>query len=294
MQTKSLSIKIKDNMMYYIFLTPAILFFLIFVMYPFAQGIVFSFQDYGLLGPSGFVGLSNYIKVLTDPKFHEAMINTVIFASITVVADVFLPLFIAIILNETIFKRARNLLHTTVYLPKLLSTVIIVGIFANLLGAGGPISDLAYSLGLTPIPENLMAAPGLARPLFIIIQIWRTIGYYVIMYSAALLAIDPSLYEAAKIDGATWFQQVRYITIPGVSTMMKTVTLLAVMSIFKTFSLSFLLTTPNNAEYVRTLMVYTYQVGILEFDIGMSVASATIVFFTTLIVSLIVRKVIRY
>lgn len=294
MQTRKLSTQIKDNMMYYIFLTPAILFFLIFVVYPFAQGIVFSFQDYGLLGPQGFVGLENYIAVLSDPKFHEAFINTLIFASITVVADVFLPLFIAIVLNETIFKRARNLLHTTVYLPKLLSTVIIVGIFANLLGAGGPISELAYNLGLTPVPANLMASPELARPLFIVIQIWRTIGYYVIMYSAALLAIDPALYEAATIDGSSWFQQVRYITIPGVNVMMKTITLLAVMSIFKTFSLSFLLTTPNNAEYVRTLMVYTYQVGILEFNIGMSVASATIVFFITLFASMIVRKVIRY
>lgn len=294
MKKKSLKMDMKDNFMYYVFLTPAIIFFLIFVVYPFSRGVLFSFQNYGLLGPTGFVGLNNYIEVLTDPKFHEALINTVIFASFTVVADVFLPLFIAIVLNETIFKRVRNLLHTSVYLPKLLSTVVIVGIFANLLGAGGPISELVFNLGLTPIPENLMASPDLARPLFIIIQIWRTIGYYVIMYSAALLAIDPVLYEAAQIDGTNWFQRVTYVTIPGTKTMMKTITLLSIMSIFKTFSLSFLLTTPNNASYVRTLMVYTYQVGILEFDIGMSVASATIVFALTLFVSMVIRKVIRY
>lgn len=294
MQKKSLKKDIKDNMMYYVFLTPAIVFFMVFVVYPFSQGIIFSFQDYGLLGPTGFVGLQNYIEVLKDPKFHEALINTVIFASVTVVADVFLPLFIAIVLNETIFTRVRNVLHTWVYIPKLLSTVVIVGIFANLLGANGPISELVYNLGFTPIPENLMASPQLARPLFIIIQIWRTVGYYVIMYSAALLSIDPVLYEAAQIDGTNWFQRVAYVTIPGASTMMKTITLLSIMSIFKTFSLSFLLTTPNNAANVRTLMVYTYQVGILEFDIGMSVAAATIVFFLTLFVSMIVRKVIRY
>lgn len=286
--------KIKDNKIYYLFLLPAIIYFSVFVVYPFLLGVTISFQQYGLLGSTGFAGFDNYKYVLTDPLFYTAFKNTVFFSAVNVTLIILISLMTAIILSETIFKRARVFLQTVIYVPKLLSSVIIVGLFSNLLNAGGLFSDLFYQLGITQMPVNLMAEVSLAKPIFIVIAVWREIGYYVIIFTAAIIAIDPVLYEAGAVEGATWWQKTKYITIPSVSRTTKMLTLLALMSTFKTFSLAFLLQTPTNHDEIITLMLYVYEKGILQFNLGVSVAAAIIVFIFTLTVTTVVKRILRY
>ncbi len=286
--------KVKDNKIFYLFLIPATLYFSVFVIYPFILGITISFQEYGLLGATGFAGLENYKFVLTDPDFWTAFKNTVFFAVVNVSLNISISLMVAIILSETIFKRARVFLQTVIYVPKLLSSVIIVGLFANLFTAGGIFSTLAYQLGLTPMEVNLMAEVALAKPIFILIAVWRDIGYYVIIFTAAIIGIDPVLYEAADVEGTNWWQKTRYITIPSVSTTTKMLSLLAIMSAFKTFSIAFLLQTPTNHDQIVTLMLYVYEKGMLQFNLGVSVAAAIIVFIFTLTVTTVAKKVLRY
>ncbi len=286
--------RLKENKIFYIFLIPATLFFCVFVIYPFLLGITISFQKFGLLGSSGYTGFDNYKFVLTDPLFYTAFKNTVFFSVTNVTLNISISLMTAIVLSETIFKRARVFLQTVIYVPKLLSSVIIIGLFANLLQAGGLISDLFYNWGLTPMPVNLMAEVPLAKPIFIIIAVWREIGYYVIIFTAAIIGIDPVLYEAGEVEGTTWWQKTRYITIHSIANTIKMLTLLALMSTFKTFSLAFLLQTPTNHDEIVTLMLYVYEKGILQFNLGVSVAAAIIVFIFTLTVTTVMKRVLRY
>ncbi len=286
--------KIKENKVYYLFLIPAILYFCIFVIYPFLLGITISFQKFGLLGSSGYTGFDNYIFVLKDPMFYTAFKNTVFFSAVNVTLNISISLMTAIILSETIFKKARIFLQTVIYVPKLLSSVIIIGLFANLLTAGGMFSNLLYNLGVTQVPVNLMAEVYLAKPIFIVIAVWREIGYYVIIFTAAIISIDPVLYEAGAVEGTTWAQKTKYITIPSISRTIKMLSLLAIMSTFKTFSLAFLLQTPTNHDEIITLMLYVYEKGILQFNLGVSVAAAIIVFIFTLTVTTVAKKILRY
>ncbi len=286
--------KLKENKVFYLFLIPATLYFSVFVIYPFILGITISFQKFGLLGSSGYAGFDNYKFVLSDPLFYTAFKNTVFFSAVNVSLNISISLMTAIILSETIFKKTRVFLQTVIYVPKLLSSVIIVGLFANLLTAGGIFSNLFYNLGITQMPVNLMAEVALAKPIFIVIAVWREIGYYVIIFTAAIIGIDPVLYEAGAVEGTTWMQKVRYITIPSISRTIKMLGLLALMSTFKTFSLAFLLQTPTNHDKVITLMLYVYEKGILQFNLGVSVAAAILVFIFTLTVTTVTKKILRY
>ncbi len=286
--------KLKDNKVFYLFLIPATIFFCVFVIYPFILGITISFQKFGLLGSSGYTGFDNYKFVLTDPQFYTAFKNTVFFSVTNVSLNIIISLMTAICLSETIFKRARVFLQTVIYVPKLLSSVIIVGLFANLLSAGGMFSNLLFELGVTPMAVNLMAEASLAKPIFIVIAVWREIGYYVIIFTAAIVGIDPVLYEAGEVEGANWTQKTRYITIPSIANTIKMLSLLALMSTFKTFSLAFLLQTPTNHDEIVTLMLYVYEKGILQFNLGVSVAAAILVFLFTLTVTTVAKKLLRY
>lgn len=286
--------KIKQNSMFYIFLIPAVIFFSVFVVYPFLLGVTISFQKFGLLGSTGFAGFENYKFVLTDSEFYTALKNTVFFSVMNVTLIISISMMISITLSETIFRKLSVYLRTVIYIPKLLSSVIIIGLFANLLNAGGLLSNIAYDLGFTIAPVNLMAEVGLAKWIYITIAVWRDIGYYVIIFTAAIIAIDPVLYEASQMEGATWVQKTKYITIPCISSTTKMLTLLAIMATFKTFSLSFLLQTASNHDEIVTLMLYVYEKGILQFNLGVSVAAAIIVFLLTMSITITFKKVLRY
>ncbi len=286
--------RLKENRIFYLFLIPATIFFCVFVIYPFILGITISFQKFGLLGSSGYTGFDNYKFVLTDPLFYTAFKNTAFFSVVDVSLNISISLMTAIVLSETIFKKARVFLQTVIYVPKLLSSVIIVGLFANLLQAGSLFSNLAFNMGITQMPVNLMAEVALAKPIFIVIAVWREVGYYVIIFTAAIIGIDPVLYEAGEVEGTTWMQKTRYITIPSISSTIKMLSLLALMSTFKTFSLAFLLQTPTNHDEIVTLMLYVYEKGILQFNLGVSVAAAILVFLFTLTVTTVAKKLLRY
>ena len=213
---------------YYIMLIPALLWLFFFSIVP-MFGIVMAFQDYnpgqGILH-SNFVGLENFKNMFQMNDVKQVLCNTVVIAVGKIIGNIIFPLIFALLLNEFCIKRLKRPIQTIVYLPYFLSWVILAKIVLNIFGYTGPINQLMEAFGRNPI--NFFGEPSLFQPLVIGTDIWKGFGYNTVVYLAAILGVDQSLYEAAAADGAGRFKRIWHITLPGIRT---TVALLAILSL---------------------------------------------------------------
>ena len=213
---------------YYIMLIPALFWLFFFSIVP-MFGIVMAFQDYnpgqGILH-SKFVGLENFKYMFQMNDVKQVLCNTVVIAVGKIIGNIIFPLIFALLLNEFCIKRLKRPIQTIVYLPYFLSWVILAKIVLNIFGYTGPINQLLEAFGRNPI--NFFGEPSLFQPLVIGTDIWKGFGYNTVVYLAAILGVDQSLYEAAAADGAGRFKRIWHITLPGIRT---TVALLAILSL---------------------------------------------------------------
>ena len=213
---------------YYIMLIPALLWLFFFSIVP-MFGIVMAFQDYnpgkGILH-SEFVGLENFVSMFQMNDVKQVLCNTVVIAVGKIIGNIIIPLLFALLLNELCIKRIKRPIQTIVYLPYFLSWVILAKIVLNIFGYTGPINQLIEAFGGNPI--NFFGEPSLFQSLVIGTDIWKGFGYNTVVYLAAILGVDQSLYEAAAVDGAGRFKRIWHVTLPGIRT---TVALLAILSL---------------------------------------------------------------
>jgi len=272
---------------------PVIIFFTLFAYYPLVRGFIISLQDFKLIGSASFIGLDNYKKVLSDPVFWRAMKNTLIIGGGVLIIGFVFPIIIAISLNEvinTVFKKAAQMI---LYLPHLFSWVIIGGIWIYLLSPGdGLVNEIIKLFGGKSI--SFMTTSWMAQPIMIMSAIWKDMGFLCILYLAAIVGINPELYEAAKIDGANRLQQIWRITIPQLIPTMKTVFILNIMGALKIFDQIFIMRNSAIASKVDVLLLYTYEKGIEQFNMGIASAASFILILATLILTLIARRILNY
>lgn len=203
------------------FVIPAMLFALIFCYLPMA-GIVIAFKDnpnfvrYGVfeaLSKSEWT-MDNFKKIFSDPEILRYIRNTLIISVMKIVILFPLPVVLAVMITELRSKGFSKLVQGLVFLPHFFSWVVIVGIFNSIFGLYGPVNNLTEVLGGEAI--YFMGEPGWFRWLVVILSGWKEIGYSSIVYISAIMSIDPALYEAAKIDGASKLKQIWNITIPSI------------------------------------------------------------------------------
>ena len=213
---------------YYIMLIPALLWLFFFSVVP-MFGIIMAFQDYnpgrGILH-SEFVGLENFVYMFQMSDVRQVLANTVVIAVGKIIGNIIIPLVFALLLNELCLKRIKRPIQTIVYLPYFLSWVILAKIVLNIFGYTGPVNQLMEIFGGSQI--NFFGEPDLFQPLVIGTDIWKGFGYNTVVYLAAILGVDQSLYEAAAVDGAGRFKRIWHVTMPGIRT---TVALLAILSL---------------------------------------------------------------
>lgn len=213
---------------YYLMLLPGLVWLLLFSIVP-MFGIVIAFQDFnpgkGMLS-SEFIGLGtfDYMFSLNDTK--TIFFNTIFIAVMKIIANLIIPLIFALMLNELRFLILKRWIQTIVYLPHFLSWVILGGILLDIFAFGGPINGLLTMFGVDPI--LFFGKPDLFPFLVVGSDVWKEFGFNTIIYLAALTGINPSLYEAAAIDGATRMRRLWHITLPGIRT---TAVLLAVLGL---------------------------------------------------------------
>ena len=218
----SLGKKIAYHKYIYLILLPAIIYLLIFKYQP-MYGLIIAFKDFragkGIMG-SPWVGLEHFRNLFTNGDFLTALKNTIIVSFMKIICGFPLPIILTLLLNELRARRYKGILQTIFTFPHFLSWVVVAGMCFNLFSGDGAINKL---LAMSGLPEqSLLTDKGTFRWMLVFTAMWKESGWSTILYLAAITSIDTSIYEAARIDGANRFQQMIYVTLPGIAAMMAT------------------------------------------------------------------------
>ncbi|WP_309118176.1 ABC transporter permease subunit [Paenibacillus sp.] len=274
---------------YYLMLLPGLIWLVLFNMVPMV-GIVMAFQDFnpglGIFG-SEWIGLENFefMFLLGDSK--TVLYNTVFIAVLKIAGNLLVPLVFALMLNELRLQVVKRWVQTVVYLPHFLSWVILSGILLDVFALKGPVNQLLSAFGVEPI---LFFARAELFPYIIVgSDVWKEFGFNTIIYLAALTAINPSLYEAAAMDGARRLQRLWHVTLPGIST---TVVLLAVLSLGNVlnagFDQVFNLYNPLVYSTGDIIDTWVYRAGLVNLQFSLATAMGllkSVVSFVLIVIS---------
>lgn len=241
-------------------------------------GIQLAFRDFdfskGLTGGT-WVGLKYFKQYFENPMFWPTIRNTFTIAITSIVFGFPMPILLALIVNQIKNKKGKRILQTTVYMPYFISTVVLVAML-NILCAPstGIISKLLKGLHLISGSANILGSPAAFLPLYVISGIWQSCGWNSIIFIAALSSVDTQLYDAAKIDGASRWQIVRYVDIPAI---MPTIIILLIMNMGGILSVgfekTFLMQNSLNKGVSEVISTYVFNVGVKssQFSFGSAV-----------------------
>lgn len=258
----------------YIMLLPAVLLVLVFSYGPMV-GIVMAFQRVlpgkGIFG-SPWIGWDNFKFVLGMPNFYQVVRNTIFISGLKGIAGVIVPVTAALMLNNVTSHLFKRSVQTIVYLPHFLSWIILAGIFVDILSPSeGVVNNLLKGVGMQPI--FFLGDDKIFPWTMVATDVWKSFGFGTIIYLAALTDIDPTLYEAAVVDGASRWQQTRHITLPGIAGTIIMLTTLSLGNILNAgFDQIFNLYSPlvyRTGDIIDTLV---YRTGIMNYQYGVATA----------------------
>lgn len=277
-------------------LTPALLLLALFLVLPFLLSIGLSVTNYNLLNRRAvtlFVGLANYASILEDERFWQAAWNTARFALVTVPVQSALALLLAVLVNSGL--PGRNLFRGVYFLPTVLSMAVVSVIWAGLLRAPqGVLNALVGTLsGGTLGPYDWLGDETLAMPTIIVLSVWQGVGFQMVIYLAGLQSINAELYEAARIDGASRFQQFIHITLPSLRNTHVFVVLATTVLAFKLFGQVDVLTQGGPLDSTNTLVRYLFNSGFREHRVGFASAASVLFFLLVLGITLVQRALVR-
>ncbi|MDR2973306.1 MAG: ABC transporter permease subunit [Propionibacteriaceae bacterium] len=253
----------------YTFVALPLLYFLIFCYVPMI-GNVIAFRKYipgspfpyNIVG-SAWRGMTYVEQFVTNPAFWGVFTNTLIIAALSLIFTFPLPIILALLLNELRSRRFKRFVQTVSYLPHFLSIVLVAGLILQLTASNGLINAALMKIGMIDSPILFMQDAGWFRPIYIISQIWQTVGWGTILYLAALTQVDDQQYEAAAIDGAGRWRQTWHVTLPGIR---PTMIVLLVLNIGSFLGVGFekiiLIYNPATYETGDVLSTYLYRIGL--------------------------------
>ncbi len=265
------------------FLLPALLGSLVFIILPIFFSFYLSFAEWDLLSPIKFVGLKNYADLFKSQEFYFILGNTIVFAIATTVFGVIIPLFIACILNAKV--RAAEFFKTVYFLPFITPMVVLAIVWEWIFD---PNMGLLNFLLKTHI--NWLYDTQWAMIAIIIVSVWKLIGYNMVIFLAGLTAINSSLYEAAKIDGAGAFRTFKNITVPQLSPTIFFVMIITTISSFQVFDLIYLMTRGGPLDSTNVLVYWLYQNAFEYFNIGQASAIAYVLFVIIFVLTILQWK----
>lgn len=268
----------------YLFLLPAGVILLVFFFIPFFQTIVLSFKDYStsIYDPT-WVGFANYLKLMNSPVFYKVLANTFIYLFIAVPVLATVPLFLAILLDQKI--RGITLYKILIYLPVIVSIVVAAIAFKWLYAQQGILNFAAGQLGFSPI--GWLTDTNFALYSVIIVTIWKGVGYYMMIYLAALMSVPRELYEACDIDGANFFKKHLTVTIPHIMPTLALVSTISAISAMKVFAEIYVMTKGGPLNSSKTIVYYIYERAFENLDLGYASAMAVVLLIIVMAFSLI-------
>ena len=271
----------------YLFILPFVIFCLILLLYPVIYSLALSFREATVetfvSGEMPFNGLTQYRAALEDPIFWKALTNTLLFAFFSILFQ-FTIGFLLALLFQTNFPW-KNFCLAALLVPWVSPILTAANIFKGLFNEVGPINRLAELIGLGPFPW--LADPSYALPATIVANIWIGFPFNFILLYAGMRSIPEDVYEAAKIDGATFWQRVGFITLPMLKPVTVAVLMLGTIYTVKVFDIVWIMTGGGPANGTHLLSTYAYQVGFSVLNFGQAAAIATLLVVLVLLLNLV-------
>ncbi|QHT48583.1 sugar ABC transporter permease [Bacillus sp. SB49] len=280
----------KKNYVGWLFIIIAILGIAVFYFYPMLRALLLSFQS-GMGANLEYVGLDNYIRLFSDPTFIAALTNTFIYLLVQVPVMIILALVFSVILNDSTLK-FKGFFRTAIFLPCVTSLVAYAVIFKYLFGVDGLINTFLLDLSLISEPLNWLADPLLAKITIILAITWRWTGYNMIFYLSALQNVDKSMYEAAKIDGASSIQRFFYITVPMLKPIILFTSIMSTIGTLQIFDEIMNITGGGPGNATLSISMYIYNLSFkYSPDFGYAATVSYVIVILVVIFSLIQFKV---
>ena len=285
----SLKTRIYQYRYFYMMFLPVFLAFLVFNYIPMV-GILISFFDWGLFGINEFVGFDNFMTLFQSTAFLRAFGNTLYISMFNLGLSMICCVGLALLIDEVMGKNFKKLTQTIIYIPHFLSWVVIASVFSLILSPQDGIVNAVLGLfGVDPI--YFLADEHWWTPVFLFIERWKGTGWGTIIFIAALSGVDPSMHEAATIDGATRFQRVLFITLPAIRNTILVVFILELAKVLNLFEAPWVLQNAMVLDKADVLQTYVYRTGVENSDYGLSTAAGLFKSVISVILVLITNKV---
>ncbi len=231
------------------FLVPALLLFAVFVVYPIIYNVQASTLKWDGVNAGTFVGLANYSQLMADPIFHRALINSALWIPLTIIPQGVMGFLLAVALNQKL--RGSTIYRALFFIPAILSPVVVGIVWQRIMDPfNGVLTQIGQATGIEFLTNNYLSDPSTAIFAVIFVNVWMWTGFSMLFYLAGLQLIDPSVLEAARIDGASGVQTLARITFPLLKSTTLSLILLGVIGSLKTFELVYVMTEggPNHAS----------------------------------------------
>jgi multiple sugar transport system permease protein len=277
----------------YLFLSPGLVIFFVFVLFSIIFSLYLSFHEWNILDVrKPYVGFDNYRRLIHDDRFGRAVINTAYFTFASIPLTMALGLGVAILLNQQI--RARGLFRTMYYLPVITPFVVASIIWKWIYNADyGFLNYYLQQTGIVDHPILWLSDKDLAMPAVIAMNVWKGIGFDMVVYLAGLQAIPEELYEAAKVDGASAWQRFWRVTLPLLSPTTIFLIVIGVINSFQVFTQIFVMTNGGPVDRTTTVVYYMYLTAFKFFEMGYATAIAYALFAMIFVFTLLQLRFYR-
>lgn len=284
---KSSALTRRETIEFYFFISPWLLGFLVFLVYPLASSLYLSFTRYTIATTPVWIGLENYTSSFTNPRFINSLWVTIRYALISIPGVTIVALGLALLLSQKL--KGINLFRTLYFMPSVMPTVAIsLTWFYVLRPQSGPMAGLLSLVGLDM--PRLLSEKAWALPTLIMISIWLSFGAQMVIYLAGIKGIPADLYEVAEIDGAGSWAKFLHVTLPMLSPTIFLNLVLGIIGAMQMFDVPFVMTGGGPGESTLTYMFYLYKTGWVEISMGLASALGWILFAIILVITLLVLR----
>ncbi|WP_456286052.1 sugar ABC transporter permease [Microbacterium sp. JZ70] len=277
-------LRMRNTLVGWSFILPNFLGFAALTLVPILTLFYMSLTDWNIFGTSRFVGVQNFQRLLGDATFHLAFVNTLYYAAMHIPLTIVVSLGLALLLNNKL--RGVAFFRTAAFFPYITSIVAIALVWNLLLSPEyGPVNEILRFLGITEPPGWLTSADW-AMPAVVIVSTWRDMGFYMVLFLAALQTVPRELLEAARVDGADAVQRFRHVTLPSLRPTMFFVTVMLTIGSFKVFDLILVLTEGGPGQSTTVISQFIYRKGFVENQFGYASAAAVVLFLLCIVVTI--------
>jgi multiple sugar transport system permease protein/raffinose/stachyose/melibiose transport system permease protein len=276
----------------YLFVLPIALFFAVFVAFPFLRSFYLSLTEWSGFTSPRFIGLRNFQSLADDPVFWKALRTTIVYTAVTTILQTTLPMLLAAFVN--IGWRGGVVFRTLLFIPVIVSFVVTALLWQLIYDPNfGTLNEVLRAVGLDGLAHPWLADPTTVVPAIMLVSLWQSLGFYMLIFLAGLQGIDPNLYEAARIDGAGARQEFLRITVPMLRTVTAVVVLLNLINGFNTFDIIYVMTRGGPANGTQTVAYYAYLQAFSNQLFGYGAALAYMMALFILGIALVYIRLLR-